>query len=702
VDALNALRLPHYILSSILPVACLFPQPVLAHGAWLGNGSFDFTPATVTLLSNNVSNGTGGFQDGDFIELTASFPVLVNGTLSGPGGYITFYVPPGTEVAGTWIVNAAGATISARTATSAVSGEGTDGGWGPQGQGAFTTGINGWNPGLLPTGCSDTLLGIAYTASNCTTALSHLYGDTGIFYSTRADTAMFANGAQTILLTNGYQTNPTNAAPWGSVGGGGNERVHNKWDAVQTNAFGAASVIANGFSTADETIVTGSGRGSTPFNAGSPVAGPDSGVRWDRYAASGPWNRISYAGACFAGSIGNKAANGVGSTLPTSPAINAVNSISSCSPTFSGVVLNDSTRLPPQTNALRFALGGITSGETHYVKVRLKVTNAALLDAANFEGHGGDSTQGAKASNDNPWRYWIGAVATAPLATVRLPIKKSIVSVNGVAYRGTDIPPGAAVRYRITYANGFAQSQSNVVISDVLPPQATGVSNYAIISGPNILPANLSAGVISFAPIASLPPGRGGVVEFTLATNSVAGQILSNTGRVNSTQLVTQQTSVVSIPVTIPPPLSLTKVSAVYDDPVNGMTFPKAIPGALVTYTIAINNPGGLTPDANTIIIGDATPAGLTVHVADIGAPGSGPITFIDGTTGSSLGYTFSGLASAVDDVEFSNDGGVTWVYAPVPNANGDDTQITNVRIKPQGAMASASSFAINIRYRIN
>jgi large repetitive protein len=551
-------------------------------------------------------------------------------------------------------------------------------------------------------GCSDVTLGIAYTAANCTAAMSHLYGDTGIFYSVRADTAMFAGGARAILLTNGYQTNPTNAVPWASVGGGGNERVHNKWDAVQTNAFGAASVIANGFSTADETIVTGSGRGSTPFNAGSPVAGPDSGVPWDRYAANGPWNRISYSGACFAGSIGNKAANGVGSTLPTSPAVNAVNSITSCSPTLAGSFLSDNNRLPSITNALRYAVGGITLGETHYVKVRLKVTNAALLDTANFEGHGGDSTQGAKASNDNPWRYWIGAVASAPLASARLPIKKSIVSVNGIAYRGTDIPPGASVRYRIAYANGFAQSQSNVTISDLLPTQAAGVSDYVVVSGANILPASVSASVINFSPIPSLAPGKGGAVEFTLATSALAGQTLSNTGRVNSTQLTTLQTSVVSALVNVPPPLSLTKVSAVYEDPVNGTSNPKAIPGALVSYTIAVDNPGGLAPNSSSIVISDVTPPGLTVHVADIGAPGSGPVHFVDGNSLSSLAYTFISLSSSADDVEFSNDGGATWTYVPIPNAIGDDSQITNVRIKPQGTMAPSSSFAINIRYRIN
>ncbi len=680
--------------------ALCIPSELNAHGAWLGNGTVDYTADTQTLLQARVDAGLGGFQVGDFIELNASFPVIVNGTASGPGGFITFYIPPGTEVAGAWLVNGAGNPISARPATSAASGEGTNGGWGPQNQPTFTTGANGWNPIGITFACTDASLGINYTAANCASAMTHLYGDTGIFYSTRADTAMFANGSNTISLTNGYQTNPTNAQPWPSVGGGGNERVHNKWDAVQTNAFGSTGVIANGFSTLEETVIS-NGRGTTPWNAGSPVAGPDSGNKWDRYASTGPWNRISYNGSCIGGSALNRAANGIGSTLPTSPAIAAVNSLSACSPTLSGFFLNDSSRLPSTANAVRFALGGITSGETHNVKVRLKITNALALGVANFEGHGGDSTQGAKASNDNPWRYWIGAPANAPLANARLPIKKSIVAINGIAYAGTDIPPGATVRYRISYANGYAQPQTNVAITDVLPAQATGVSGYQVISGPNILPASVSGGTITFTPISSLLPGQGGVVEFNVTTNAAAGQTLSNTGRIASSQLVTARTSLASANVSIPPPLSITKASGVYSDGLSSAN-PKSIPGALVAYTIAVTNPGAMAPDNDSVIITDPTPPGLMLHVADISTVGSGPMTFADGSPSSNLTYSFLGLSSATDDVQFSNNGGVSWGYTPTPDADGDDPAITHIRIAPKGVMNPNSSFQMMLRYRLN
>jgi large repetitive protein len=680
----------------------MLPHQAAAHGAWLGNGTFDFNAATVSLLQSNVNAGLGGFQTGDFITVEAAFPVIVNGTLSGPGGYVTFYIPAGTQVSGAWIIDAVGSPIPARTATSALSGEGTNMGWGPLGQKAFVTGVIGWNPLTLPSGCTDTSLGVAYTAANCTSSMAYVYGDTGLFYSTRADTAMFASGATTILLTNGYQTSPSSNLPWPSVGGAGNARVHNKWDAVQTNAFGASAIIANGFSTAEETLINSNGRGSTPHNAGSPVAGPDSGLPWDRYASTGPWNRISYSGSCFAGGISNKAANGVGSVLPTSPAVTTVNSVSACTPSLAGTTMSDLSPLTPLANAVRFAVGGITNGETHRVRVRLKVIDANLLSVANFEGHGGDSTQGAKASNDNPWRYWVAGIATAPLSNARLPVKKSIVAVNGAAYTGTTILPGSTIRYRVTYANGFAQAQTNVAISDVLPSQFLAVSNYVVVSGPNILPASVSAGIINFATIPTLLPGKGGAVEFDVATNALTGQTVTNTGRINSTQLSALQTSIVGVNVSSALPLTITKASAAYFDPVNGTTNPKMIPGALVHYTLAVGNPSPLIINSDSLSISDVTPPGLTLHVADIGAVNSGPVVFNDGAPISALSFSFVSLASATDDIDFSNDSGLTWGYIPTPDPNGDDANVSAIRVRPKGVMASTSSFSLGLRYRVN
>lgn len=56
--------------------------------------------------------------------------------------------------------------------------------------------------------------------------------------------------------------------------------------------------------------------------------------------------------------------------------------------------------------------------------------------------------------------------------------------------------------------------------------------------------------------------------------------------------------------------LSVTKSSSVVNDPQNGTTGPKAIPGATIRYCITITNPDSGT--ASNIIVGDAIPSNMT------------------------------------------------------------------------------------------
>jgi trimeric autotransporter adhesin len=85
--------------------------------------------------------------------------------------------------------------------------------------------------------------------------------------------------------------------------------------------------------------------------------------------------------------------------------------------------------------------------------------------------------------------------------------------------------------------------------------------------------------------------------------------------------------------------------------------------------------------------------------VADIGTAGSGPAAFVAGTTG--LTYSFLSLASATDDIEFSNNSGASWTYTPVAGVNGADPAVTNVRMRPKGVMAASSTLTFRLRYRV-
>lgn len=147
------------------------------------------------------------------------------------------------------------------------------------------------------------------------------------------------------------------------------------------------------------------------------------------------------------------------------------------------------------------------------------------------------------------------------------------------------------------------------------------------------------------------------------------------------------------------PALALTKTSAPYSDPQNGLVNPKLIPGGVAEYTIAVASPAAYTVTNNTVVLTDPTPTNMELVVNDIGAPGSGPAAFIPGT--STLTYTFTSLASVTDNIDFSNNGGVSWTYTPVANVNGADPAVTNVRVRPQGTMAASSTASVRLRYRI-
>ena len=185
--------------------------------------------------------------------------------------------------------------------------------------------------------------------------------------------------------------------------------------------------------------------------------------------------------------------------------------------------------------------------------------------------------------------------------------------------------------------------------------------------------------------------------SFTLPTPSgvTAGVRLTATARLGGN---TSEFSAFLV-VAAAPVYAVAKASTAISDPVNCSTpgnsascspvgSQRRIPGAVVEYTVSISNSGGAS-DANSVRISDPVPANTALRVADIAGAGSGPVAFVDGATTSGLTYTYTSLASATDDAEFSSDGGTTWSYTPVPNASGCDPAVTHLRVNPKGTFAA-------------
>lgn len=154
------------------------------------------------------------------------------------------------------------------------------------------------------------------------------------------------------------------------------------------------------------------------------------------------------------------------------------------------------------------------------------------------------------------------------------------------------------------------------------------------------------------------------------------------------------------------PAISMTNSSVVVSDPFNGSTNPKRIPGAVLTRSIVVSNSNSGFTDSSTVVLVMTIPTATSLYVGNLGGAGSGPVLFTDGATASGLTYSYTSLASTTDNVAFSNNGGVSYTYTPVPNANGYDSAVTHVRVSPGGALAAAGagnpSATFQIRLLVN
>jgi len=145
--------------------------------------------------------------------------------------------------------------------------------------------------------------------------------------------------------------------------------------------------------------------------------------------------------------------------------------------------------------------------------------------------------------------------------------------------------------------------------------------------------------------------------------------------------------------------LLVSKNVATQADPLNGTTNPKAIPGADVEYTIGVENFGSTSPDVGTLIITDDVPVDLRLCVTATCLAG-GPVIFDDSGSPVATGVTLGAIA-------YSDDGGASFVYAPVPDTDGFDDAVDAVRITMNGTMASfdvagAPSFELRLAARVD
>lgn len=149
--------------------------------------------------------------------------------------------------------------------------------------------------------------------------------------------------------------------------------------------------------------------------------------------------------------------------------------------------------------------------------------------------------------------------------------------------------------------------------------------------------------------------------------------------------------------------LAIAKSVETVSDPVTGTVTPKMIPGAYVDYLIDVENPSSGTPI--DISVDDVLSGEVALRV--VALPGlSDPFEFIDGGVSgapSGISFSFDTLASITDSVAFSNNGGVSFSYTPIADANGLDASVTNIRFILSGTFLASGALpnpALRLRFR--
>lgn len=130
---------------------------------------------------------------------------------------------------------------------------------------------------------------------------------------------------------------------------------------------------------------------------------------------------------------------------------------------------------------------------------------------------------------------------------------------------------------------------------------------------------------------------------------------------------------------TLLPDIKLEKSSLVVNDPINGANNPKAIPLAVVKYSLQLTNEGLGATDEDTVVLKDTVPQNMKICVATVA--NCKESTFVDGTTSSGL---------TLGSVNYSNDNGNTFSYTPIADDEGYDSAVTDVQFKLSGVFAAS------------
>lgn len=263
------------------------------------------------------------------------------------------------------------------------------------------------------------------------------------------------------------------------------------------------------------------------------------------------------------------------------------------------------------------------------------------------------------------------------------------INVFSAAYPSTtqfpSYEPGSTVFIRAVVSDPFGSADitaANITITDSAPLDR--VVNQAMTS------VATTAGTRTYEYQYTIPATPDGNWMLSVTADEGNEGTVSHTGTGNMIVGTTNFT--------------ISKNSTVLSDPIN-LTDPKAIPSAIIEYTISVENAGFGYADADSFEITDPVPTGTTFY---FGNPHN-PADFVDGANSSGVSFNFIDISSVVDDIDFSNDGGSSFI-TPSVDTNGFDITvppINFIRINPKGAFNGSDglnhpSLEFRLRVRVD
>jgi hypothetical protein len=277
----------------------------------------------------------------------------------------------------------------------------------------------------------------------------------------------------------------------------------------------------------------------------------------------------------------------------------------------------------------------------------------------------------------------------------------STTSMN-VALERAEAIAGTVIAETIGYLAMAGNVQSSFIDAD-----GSGILCEAILTSSNVQGwdngcfNNNFANTYAFAPLAvahqaTRNGGNGGWLRRCNLTASRLGLTVDEDRASDSERShITEQAGILAFSQPFEtcwePQIAFSKTVATLWDPINGSSNPKAIPGARMQYIMSAVNAHSGRADTDTVLVSDPLDSNTEMFVGDLTGSGS-PIIFTDGSAAnySGLSYSFISLSSTADDIDFSNNNGVTFDYEPSPDTDGFDDNVTNFRVSLKGAFRAA------------